>query len=60
MIVRLLRNLWQALRRLSGDDAYELYLAHLAARHPGQTPLSRAEFFRRWQEEKWQGITRCC
>ncbi|MBU3736066.1 MAG: YbdD/YjiX family protein, partial [Methylobacterium sp.] len=29
----LLRLLWRSVRRLSGDDAYERYLAHHAAHH---------------------------
>lgn len=57
---RALRRAWQALRRVSGDDAYERYLAHHAAHHPDAPPLSRTEFFRRWQDEKWKGVKRCC
>lgn len=60
MIGRALRRLWQVVRQLSGDDAYERYLAHHAAHHPGKLPMSRAEFFRCRQDEKWQGINRCC
>ena len=57
----LLRMLWRTLRQLSGDDAYERYLAHHAAHHAdGEAPLSRAEFFRQWQDGKWKGVKRCC
>jgi Uncharacterized small protein len=55
-----LNALWNAIRRLSGDDAYERYLAHHAATHPGEPVLSRKEYFRREQERKWGGIRRCC
>ncbi|HQR61105.1 MAG TPA: YbdD/YjiX family protein [Methylophilaceae bacterium] len=58
--MNLLPKLWRAIRRLSGDDAYERYLAHHAAHHPDQPPLSREEFFRQWQEGKWKGVKRCC
>lgn len=51
---------WRMLRQLSGDDAYERYLAHQAACHAGATPLSRKEFFQRQQQQKWGGIKRCC
>jgi uncharacterized short protein YbdD (DUF466 family) len=51
---------WRALRRLSGDDAYECYLAHHAACHPGAPPLSPQEYFVRQQQQKWSGIKRCC
>lgn len=58
------KQCWQKIRQLSGDDAYERYLAHYAAHHAAQPdampPLSRADFFKRWQDEKWQGVKRCC
>ena len=56
----LLRRCWQAIRQLSGDDAYERYLAHHAACHADTAPLSHKEHFRRREREKWQGVRRCC
>ena len=56
-----LQRLWRALRALSGDDAYERYLAHWRAHHLGEgAPLDRKAFFRAEQERKWNGIKRCC
>jgi uncharacterized short protein YbdD (DUF466 family) len=55
-----LTKLWNAIRRLSGDDAYERYLRHLAQHHPEQTPLSREAFFKEWQDNKWKDVKRCC
>lgn len=55
-----LRRIWQLVRRLSGDDAYERYLAHHAEHHPEKPPLSREEFFKQWQDSKWKGVKRCC
>lgn len=52
--------LWRAVRRLSGDDAYERYLQQHAKHHPDQPPSSRQEFFRQWQDDKWKGVKRCC
>lgn len=60
MIGNMLRRCWWAVRRLSGDDAYERYLAHHAAHHPDDAPLSREEFFKQWQDTKWKGVKRCC
>ncbi|HTQ98521.1 MAG TPA: YbdD/YjiX family protein [Candidatus Acidoferrum sp.] len=51
---------WAALRELSGDDAYERYLKHHTAVHPGKAPLDRASWFREEQKRKWDGIRRCC
>jgi uncharacterized short protein YbdD (DUF466 family) len=56
-----LKKLWCALRALSGDDAYERYLAHWSTQHSDEgTPLDRKAFFRAEQERKWNGIKRCC
>ncbi len=55
-----LQQLWHGLRRLSGDDAYERYLAHCLAHHGESTPLTRDAFFKQWQDEKWKGVKRCC
>ena len=68
MLTRL-KTLWQMLRRLSGDDAYEQYLKHYAEHHPGgrtldgaeaEPMLSKEEFFKQWQDKKWKGVKRCC
>ena len=64
-----LKTLWQMIRRLSGDDAYEQYLRHYAEHHQDdddltdeatELMLSREEFFKQWQDKKWKGIKRCC
>ena len=54
------RQCWTTLRRLTGDDAYERYLAHHSQHHAGAAPLNRAEFFRSEQKRKWEGVRRCC
>ncbi|MFL9711135.1 CstA-like transporter-associated (seleno)protein [Methylobacillus sp. Pita1] len=55
---------WRFLRQVSGDDAYERYLSLYAAnqeRHGHQgPPLTREEFFKAWQQQKWDGVKRCC
>lgn len=61
--MRRLKLFWQRVRQLSGDDAYERYLAHYIEHHaqPGAAaPLTRADFFKQWQDQKWTGIKRCC
>ena len=53
---------WTALRNLSGDDAYERYLAHRRSHDACDrgAPLDRAAFFRAEQTRKWEGVKRCC
>lgn len=57
-----LKQIWNIARRLSGDDAYERYLAHWREHHAhdGGQPLSRQAFFKAEQERKWNGVRRCC
>ncbi|MGH8612662.1 MAG: YbdD/YjiX family protein [Gammaproteobacteria bacterium] len=59
-LAKSLRTLWRALREVSGDDAYERYLAHWRTCHGDEKPLSRAEFHRVELERKWSGLRRCC
>jgi uncharacterized short protein YbdD (DUF466 family) len=51
---------WRYLREVSGDDAYERYLAHHAAHHAGDKLLTPKEYFAERQRQKWSGVTRCC
>lgn len=55
-----LRKLWDFMRQVSGDDAYERYLARHARTHPQVEPLSRRDFFAEEQARKWGSINRCC
>jgi uncharacterized short protein YbdD (DUF466 family) len=59
-----LKIVWQKIRELSGDDAYERYLKHFAQHElenpSGQPPLSKEAFYKNWQDKKWKGIKRCC
>jgi uncharacterized short protein YbdD (DUF466 family) len=60
LIINQLKIFWQGVRRLSGDDAYERYLQHHAEHHQDQAPLSKAAFFKQWQDGLWDGVKRCC
>ena len=57
-----LHRIWALLREVTGDDAYERYLAHWRAAHAadGTRPLDRSSFYREEQRRKWDGIRRCC
>lgn len=56
----LLKPFWNFVRQVSGDDAYERYLAHQRAHHSDTRPMTRREYFKRRQDEKWNKISRCC
>ncbi len=48
------------LRGVTGDDAYDKYLAHMQGSAPQETPMSAREFFRAQLENKWNCISGCC
>jgi uncharacterized short protein YbdD (DUF466 family) len=48
------------LRGVTGDDAYEKYLAHHLRTEPELPPLSAADFFRAQLEQKWNCVSGCC
>jgi uncharacterized short protein YbdD (DUF466 family) len=54
------RQLWHCLRQVTGDDAYERYIAHQQAVHAGESPMTRQQFFKKRQDEKWSKVSRCC
>lgn len=58
--VRALRAVWQGLRFVLGDDAYDRYRVHHIAAHPDQPLLSRRAFYVDDQQRKWGTINRCC
>ena len=56
-----LQKVWALLREITGDDAYDRYLAHWRATHAEEkAPLDRASFYREEQRRKWDGVRRCC
>jgi len=59
MIARL-RQFWRTLRTLVGDDAYERYCTHFRSHHGHEPPLNRRAFYVHDQQQKWNGIKRCC
>ena len=59
-IRRWLKEGWRFLRQVSGDDAYERYLAHMTSAHPAQPVMTRGAYFRSRQEQRWNRISRCC
>lgn len=60
MVREELKRVWEFLREVSGDDAYERYLAHQRQAHPGEPPMTREAYFKFRQEQKWSKVSRCC
>jgi uncharacterized short protein YbdD (DUF466 family) len=65
LMFRWFRAIIPWLREVTGDDAYERYLEHWHHHHAaedGQSerPLGRREFFRQRENERWNGVRRCC
>lgn len=61
-MMKTVKKLWHLLREMTGDDAYEKYLAHWRVHHAGEggEPLSRKEFFDAELHRRWSGVKRCC
>jgi uncharacterized short protein YbdD (DUF466 family) len=52
-LLKPLRDFWGYLKEISGENAYDRYLATHAATHPGKPAMSRGEFYRWRQDEKY-------
>ena len=52
-IVRPLRYAWGYLKEISGENAYDHYLAVHAKTHAEKEPMDRGEFYRWRQDEKY-------
>lgn len=59
-LITVWRRFWSGLRGITGDDAYERYIDHHQARHPGEPALGRDAFFRAELERRWSQPNRCC
>lgn len=59
-----LQLLVRGARLMVGVPDYQNYLRHLQQQHPGQTPMSYAEFFNERQEARYGSkdgrVGRCC
>ena len=52
-LVRPFRYAWEYLKEISGENAYDRYLAVHAATHPDKPAMSRSEFYRWRQDDKY-------
>jgi len=59
--IEMARLVRRAYLQIFGIPDYERYLAHVAAHHPGEAPLSRRDFSARAIERKYaSGGPKCC
>jgi uncharacterized short protein YbdD (DUF466 family) len=57
----LIARVSRAVRAVIGAPDYARYLAHLRAKHPDTTPLSREAFARERERARYEGTgSRCC
>ena len=60
-LIQIAAQVRPAYHQIFGIPDYQRYLAHIAAHHPDQVPLSRREFSARAIERKYcRSGTRCC
>lgn len=60
-VSELLQRWAQTIRFVIGAPDYESYLDHMRARHPGEKPLTRAEFAGERLDERYSRPgSRCC
>ncbi|HYE36885.1 YbdD/YjiX family protein [Methylocaldum sp.] len=61
-MLKTVKTLWNLLRAITGDNAYEKYLEHWRTHHAheGGEPLSRKAFFDAELQRRWSGVKRCC
>jgi uncharacterized short protein YbdD (DUF466 family) len=48
-----LRSIWEYLKEISGENAYDRYLEVHQATHPNRPAMTRGEFYRWRQDEKY-------
>ena len=48
-----LHVIWDYLKEISGENAYDRYLKVHAATHPDKLAMSRGEFYRARQDERY-------
>ena len=48
-----LRAIWEYLKEISGENAYDRYLAVHTSTHPEKRAMTRGEFYHARQDEKY-------
>ncbi|HXW17653.1 MAG TPA: YbdD/YjiX family protein [Candidatus Acidoferrales bacterium] len=61
-LINAMRLAWWSLRQITGDAAYEIYLAHYRAsrQEPNAPGMTRQEFYADSLRRRYSTISRCC
>ena len=59
-MLKVIKSIDKFLRRLSGDDLYDLYLKNHKKCSSKHKLMSKKKFYQATLEKKWSGIKRCC
>lgn len=59
-MLKAIKSIYEFLRRLSGDDLYDIYLKKHKQGSKKHKLMSKQKFYQATLDKKWSGIKRCC
>ena len=59
-MLKVIKSVYEFIRRLSGDDLYDLYLKSHKKCSKKHRLMSKKNFYQAMIEKKWSGLKRCC
>jgi uncharacterized short protein YbdD (DUF466 family) len=59
-MLKAIKLIYVFLRRLSGDDLYDLYVINHKQCSNKHKLMSKQQFYQATLDKKWSGIKRCC
>jgi len=59
-MLKTIKSFYEFIRRLSGDDLYDLYLENHKQCSKKHKLMTKKKFYQVTLDKKWSGIKRCC
>jgi len=59
-MLKAIKSFYEFIRRLSGDDLYDLYLQNHKQCSKKHKLMTKKKFYQATLDRKWSGIKRCC
>jgi len=59
-MLKAIKSFYEFIRRLSGDDLYDLYLENHKKCSKKHNLMTKKKFYQATLDRKWSGIKRCC